>query len=86
MSDIEISIRMVREAEAYLAAARNYLEKLQSDVRECSDPVKKKELENSLEQDRIRFAQMYKDVVIYKAVHGVFTDPVDPTQAHKRLD
>lgn len=86
MNDIEMSIRMVKDAEVYLAGARNHLERLQTDVRNCVDPVEKKKLENSLEQDRIRFAQLYKDVVIYKAAHGIFTDPVDLSKLDKRLE
>lgn len=70
-----MKIRMVKEAEAYLQAAHVYLDELKSKVQGCNDPVEKKKLEHSLEQDRIRFSQMMADVVIFKAAHGIFTNP-----------
>lgn len=77
-SDVRLS--MVIEAEAYLSAAKVYLEELQVKVKECSDSGEKKKLENTLEQDRIRFAQMMCQLVLFKAKYGIFTE------AHKRLD
>lgn len=70
-----MKLRMVKEAELYLSAARTYLEELLSKVQSCTDQTEKKKLENSLEQDRVRFAQMMADVVIFKATYGIFTDP-----------
>lgn len=72
-----MKVRMVKEAEAYLSAARLYLEELQSKVQTCGDPSEKKKLENSLEQDRIRHAQLSTYVVLFKAANGIFTDPVN---------
>lgn len=66
---------MVKEAEAYLMKARFHLEELQTIIHACKKPYEKKKLENSLEQDRVRYAQMMADVVIFKAINGIFTDP-----------
>ena len=71
----DIRLTMVKDAEFYLAAAKAYLEDLEIKVKECVDLVERKKLVNSLEQDRIRFSQMMADTVIFKAKHGIFTDP-----------
>jgi hypothetical protein len=81
----DIKHRMVVEAETYLSAAKNYLEELLKKVQECTNPQEKKKLENSLEQDRIRFAQMYADVVIFKATNGIFTSPQSDPPTSNRL-
>jgi hypothetical protein len=78
----ELKLQMAKEAEAYLADARTYLETLSRQVINCKDPVEKKKLQNTLESDQIRFSQLYKDFVIFKAMHGIYTPP----KAHKRLD
>lgn len=68
-------IKMVKEAEVYLSGAHAYLESLKTRVQTCTDHVEKKKLESALEQDRLRFAQMMADVVIFKASQGIFTTP-----------
>lgn len=66
---------MVKEAEAYLRAVRVYLDELKGKVQSCNDQAERDKLKNALEQDQIRFSQMMSDVVIFKAIHGIFTDP-----------
>ncbi len=73
--DIKMKIRMVKEAEDYLLDAKRYLEELQSRIHESRERKEKDRLQTVLEQDRIRFAQMYAGVVIFKATHGIFTAP-----------
>lgn len=71
----KIKLRMVKDAEHYLAAAKAFLEDLEQKVKLCEDPAEKKKLINRLEQNRITFSQMMADTVIFKANHGIFTDP-----------
>lgn len=76
-------LRMVKDAEHYLAAALAYLQDLEQKVVLCEDPVEKKKLTNRLEQNRITFSQMMADTVIFKANHGIFTDPEEYTKRIK---
>lgn len=71
---------MVKEAEAYLSGAHAYLQSLQTRIQACTNQVEKKKLENALEQDRLRFAQMMADVVVFKASQGIFTTQTINTQ------
>lgn len=69
------NLRMVKEAEVYLAAAKAWLEELEGMVKNCTDPKEKEKLLNALEQDRFVFSRMMADVVIFKANYGIFTYP-----------
>lgn len=70
-----IKLRMVKDAEAYLAGAKAYLEELEERIRATDDLVERKKLLNQLEQNRITYSQYMADIVIFKAQFGIFTDP-----------
>jgi hypothetical protein len=76
-------LRITREAELYLASAKLWLEELEVMVKGCSDVTERRKLANVLEQDRVRFSQMMADTVIFKAAHGIFTDPPVDTKRIK---
>jgi len=68
-------LKSVIDAEMYLAEAQAWLVELEVRVKGCNDREEKRKLKNALEQDQIRFSQMMADVVIFKAAHGIFTEP-----------